>query len=143
MKNHQFEICLRLIIIDKNKILLCRDIKNQHYFFPGGHLEFGEDIFGALKREMKEEQGVALLNIDFIGAVDNIYFRKKSKHHEINLVFKGKVSKVHEQSKEKHISFRLFNIKDLPKVEILPENLKKSVIRWLKDKKVFWAGKLK
>lgn len=142
MKMNNFEICLRAIIINRNKILLCHDLKNKHYFFPGGHLEFGERIFPALKRELKEELGIILYKLEFMGALDNIYQRKNNKHHEINLVFKAKVNQVHANSLENHISFKLVELNRLAKTPILPLPLKKAVIKWLKGKKIFWAGSL-
>lgn len=140
--SYNFEICLRLIIMDKGKILLCRDLKNQHFFFPGGHLEFGEKIFNALKREMREELGIVLQKIDFIGAMDNVYLRKNIKHHEINLVFNARVNKVHAKSQESHISFKLITLQALVKTNVLPISLKLAVVKWLKDKQIFWSGKL-
>lgn len=47
-----------LLINDKNEILL--GYSHNCYQFPGGHLENGETIYEALKREIKEETGMNL-----------------------------------------------------------------------------------
>lgn len=51
-----------LIINNKNEIFIscCEDV----YQFPGGHLEFGESLEDALKREVKEELGIKLEKIN-------------------------------------------------------------------------------
>ena len=51
-----------LFINSNNEILLscCEDV----YQFPGGHLEFGESLEDALKREVKEELGIKLEKIN-------------------------------------------------------------------------------
>lgn len=50
-----------LIINDKKEIILscCENI----YQFPGGHLEMGETLEDALKREIKEELGIELKSL--------------------------------------------------------------------------------
>jgi 8-oxo-dGTP diphosphatase len=83
----KFEICIRAIIQEKGKILVCFHKKENIYFFPGGHLEFGESIPHALKREIKEELGIKIKKFSLIGLVDNFYEEEGKKHHEINLVF--------------------------------------------------------
>ena len=84
---NKFEICIRAIILNNGKILVCRKKKKGYYFFPGGHLEFGEKIGDALTREIKEELNVAVKKFSFIGVVDNVFKEDDEKHHEINFIF--------------------------------------------------------
>ena len=69
---NQFEICARAIIRHRGKILVCRAKKSKFYFFPGGHIEYGETATAALKRELKEELGVRLKRASIMGTVENI-----------------------------------------------------------------------
>lgn len=137
-----FEVCIRAIIQDKGKILVCYNKDKGYYFFPGGHLEFGEKIQDALFREMKEELNVRIKQFKFIGVVDNIYEENKEKHHEINLVFEIKVDKVREKSREDHIDFIFFDKNKFKKEKILPIALQKAILKWQKDKKIFWASQI-
>ncbi|MDD3607942.1 MAG: NUDIX domain-containing protein, partial [Candidatus Moranbacteria bacterium] len=57
-KSENFEICSRAIIIKNRKILLPKPKDENWYFFPGGHVEFGEKAEDALRRELKEELDV-------------------------------------------------------------------------------------
>ena len=137
-----FEVCIRTIVRQGEKILLCWNKEKNYYFFPGGHLEFGEKIQDALFREMKEELNVKVKKIKFIGLVDNIYKEEGQKHHEINLVFEANVDKISERSRENHIGFIFLDKKRFKKEKILPIALQKAILKWLKDKKIFWASQI-
>jgi len=56
------------IIVNKNeKILLIRSHKWQNrYVIPGGHIELGETMKQALTREIKEETGLDIYDIEYL-----------------------------------------------------------------------------
>ena len=142
-----FEVCVRTVIQDKGKILVCWHKEKGYYFFPGGHLKFGEKIQDALFREIKEELNIKVKKIRFIGLVDNLYEEAGEEHHEINLVFKVEVGRIAEgveieETKKDHIIFVFFDRKRFLKEKILPIALQKAVLKWLKDKKIFWASQI-
>lgn len=65
----RFKICcaVHAIIIKDNKILLQRrSNKNKHGYgklgLPAGHLEKNENVYQAIKREMKEELNIEIIN---------------------------------------------------------------------------------
>ena len=138
--NNSIEILVRAIVGDKGKILVCRKIGEKYYFFPGGHIEFEEDVKKALARELKEELGLKIKKCSFIGGSEHQFIEDGKKHHEINLVFEVKLNKLKLQSQEKHLNFFLKSRKELAKGKILPESLNKAVLKWLKNKKPFWAS---
>ena len=53
MKNQNIRV--RLILIKKGKMLLMHDSSVGFYYYPGGHVEFGETILQAAERECIEE----------------------------------------------------------------------------------------
>lgn len=136
----KFEVCVRAIIQDKRKILVCYHKEKGYYFFPGGHLNFEEKIQDTLFREIKEELNVKVKKIRFIGLVDNFYEETGKKHHEINLVFETKIDKITQKSQENHIGFILFDKKRFLKEKVLPIALQKAILKWQNDKKIFWAS---
>ncbi len=56
------EITVGAVIFNSdNKILLCKSHKwNDKYIIPGGHIELGEKMETALKREILEETGLEI-----------------------------------------------------------------------------------
>ena len=141
-KNKELEVCARAIIQDQGKILVCRAKKKNYYFFPGGHIDFGESAKDTLLREMKEELNLSLKNWRLIGTVENIYAEGAQKHHEINLIFSAEVDKINTQSREDHITFSLLDVSEFAQKDVLPIALKKATLKWLKDKKTFWASQI-
>ena len=138
MKKKEFEICVRGIIQKQGKILVCKNKVKDYYFFPGGHVDFGESAKDALIRELKEELNVSVRGVSFIGATENIFQEGGQKKHEFNLVFSVKAEKVKDKSMEDHLEFYFFDIKRFAKEKVLPTTLKEQVLKWLKDKKTFW-----
>jgi ADP-ribose pyrophosphatase YjhB (NUDIX family) len=137
-----FEVCIRAIIQNRGKILVCFNKEKGYYFFPGGHLNFGEEIGKALSREIKEELGMKIKKFSFIGLVDNVYKEEGKTHHEINLVFNVIPKKIISESRENHILFFFFDKKEFAKEKILPIALQKAILKWQKDKKFFWASQI-
>lgn len=134
-----FEVIARAVIVKDGRILLCRGKGKDYYFFPGGHVEKGERMEDALKRELYEEIGADAVQMTFIGAVENI-FKDSSLRHEINLVFETEVSGNSYESQEDHLEFEFLALDDLQASEVLPATMKEAVAKWLGDRKKFWKS---
>ncbi|MBL7150292.1 MAG: NUDIX domain-containing protein [Candidatus Pacebacteria bacterium] len=151
MNQHQanLEVAVRAIIQKDSKILVCYEKGSGYYFTPGGHIEPGESAEQALYRELKEELDLKIKKSSFIGAVENIFphdgkgYHDGKEHHELNLIFKVEARDVKDKSLEDHIDFFFFDVDRFSKEKILPIALQKSTLRWLKDKKIFWASQLR
>lgn len=63
-----------IIFNPDGKILLCKSHKWQNkYVTPGGHIELGEKMEDALKREILEETGLNIYDIKLIGIKESIF----------------------------------------------------------------------
>ena len=134
-------VLARALIVQGNSVLICKH--KEHYFLPGGHVENGESLLVALRREFMEELGeFKYSNPEQIGVCENIFIEKNdSTQHEINHIFITEVdSKVQFESKESFLSFEQIKITDLERVDILPKHLKPVLIKWFEDRKPFFVG---
>ena len=62
----EFRVGVRSLIIYNRKLLLLKRSKSdkEYWEFPGGHLDFGEDLHTVLRREIKEETGLDDIRIE-------------------------------------------------------------------------------
>jgi nucleoside triphosphatase len=63
-----------VIYNEKNQILLCKSHRWENkYIIPGGHVEYGEKLEDALRREILEETGLEIYDIKPIGIKECLY----------------------------------------------------------------------
>ena len=128
------------IIIHNNKVLLHRNINENHYALIGGRVEIGENSADTVKREIKEELGKDVEITGYISTIENFFEIKSSKYHEI--MFVHKIEFTNEE--DKNIEYTMKNIEgkdylkyewiDLDKIDEYPlaPNIMKDI---LKEKK--------
>lgn len=128
------------IIIHNNKVLLHRNINENHYALIGGRVEIGENSADTVKREIKEELGKDVEITGYISTIENFFEMKGSKYHEI--MFVHKIEFTNEE--DKNIEYTMKNIEgkdylkyewiDLDKIDEYPlaPNIMKDI---LKEKK--------
>lgn len=101
--------------------------------FPGGHLEFGETMQEAAKREVMEETGLLVDDISLISVADEMRYIKTDGKHYVNVGFlakyQGGTPMVMEP--EKSGEWCWFDLKNLP------ENLFEGTMLTIKN---FKAG---
>ncbi len=138
----KIDILVRALIQKDKKILVCKRVDKNYYFFPGGHVDFGESTKRALKRELKEELGLSFLKSQFIGGCEHRFIEDGKKYHEINLVFEVQTNKISTKSKENHLHFFLMTKNQIKRERVLPIVLKNSILKWLDNKKPFWVSEI-
>lgn len=75
-----------IIFNPDNKVLLCKAHKwNDKYIIPGGHIELGEKMEEALKREILEETGLKIYDIHLISIKESVY--NDSFHKKRHMIF--------------------------------------------------------
>ncbi|MDP5172326.1 MAG: NUDIX domain-containing protein [Bacteroidia bacterium] len=83
-----------LCVIRRNQEILVQEgydsIANQLFYRPpGGGIEFGEYSWDAVRRELKEELNLEIDNLDFMGALENVFTYEGLPHHELIFLFAG------------------------------------------------------
>ena len=82
------------------------DATDEHFFRPlGGELEPGETAEEALRREIREETGLAIHEIRLLSTIDNRFTYRGERHRETVAVFDAKFADptiYHQTSVEIH-----------------------------------------
>lgn len=85
------ELIARGLATDRDRLLLCRNVRSGYHYLPGGHVEFGEPAAAALAREFLEEAGITV-RVGPLLCIAEITFQQPTTtgartRHEINFVF--------------------------------------------------------
>ncbi len=132
------EIIVRALIVRDRKILVCQTEGREYFFLPGGHVEFNETMRQALRRELYEELGAILKDIQFIGGIENLFDQDGVRHHEISFVFIADIDLKEVVSKESHVSFYWFPMDKFVESNIVPPALKDVVVQWIAEREPFF-----
>jgi len=104
------------IFLKDGKVLLVKQAKYPFFgswVMPGGHVDYGEKVEEAIKREMKEELGVPVKIKKLFGVYSDP--KRDPRYHTASIVYllekgRGKI-RLNEESSE----FKYFSLKNLPK----------------------------
>ncbi len=137
MENN-IEFLVRGVAIVNGKFLLCKRKDKDYYFFPGGHIEFGEKAGRALYREIEEELGISLRSSTFMGVIEHLFRENGKERHEVNITFFVTFDEKEVKSKEEHIEFAFLSKEEILEANVYPESLTQAVLRWMKEKETFF-----
>ena len=113
------KVAVVVILRYKDRMLILKH-KNGALKFPGGKMEWGESILGALKRELKEELSFSLKREPELFSVFN-YISKDKKEHTVFIDYIYPLAK-----KLKLSSPEKLEILWLTKREIIAKNITKD-----------------
>ena len=65
----KFPISIKALIVDNNKVLCLKNERNE-WDFPGGKINFNEDIEECLRREVKEEVNLDITNLNILKSLN-------------------------------------------------------------------------
>jgi ADP-ribose pyrophosphatase YjhB (NUDIX family) len=83
-------IASRAVAFDKDgKVALVHSEKNNYHKLPGGGVNEGEDLKTAMQRELIEEIGCTVENIEDLGIVEE--YRNKTGLHQISYCYTAEV----------------------------------------------------
>lgn len=82
-----------IVLNRRNELLLVNHVKNgrSYWLLPGGGVEYGEDVFTAVKREFMEELSLKVLGLGELVLVHDTIYPGKERHI-LNLYFKVKTA---------------------------------------------------
>lgn len=104
-----------VIFNPEGKVLLCKSYKwDNQYVIPGGHIELGEPMEEALKREIWEETGLEIYNIELISLKESIFSNCfHEKKHFIFIDFRCKTDSSHVTLNNEAEEYKWVDLKDI------------------------------
>lgn len=127
------EVTVGALIFNKEgKLLICKSHKwDNKYVIPGGHIEYGEKIKDALKREILEETNLEVYDIKLLSINENILdneFHQDKHFIFLDFICKSKSSKVSLNDEAQ--SFKWVDLEKIEKYNI--GNMLKKLIKEIK-----------
>jgi ADP-ribose pyrophosphatase YjhB (NUDIX family) len=80
------------LVTNPKKVLMIRRADPPHmgkWTLPGGHLEFGESLEDTAVRETKEETGVSIRVVGFVGFKNTLINERSGKYHVVLFCYRG------------------------------------------------------
>lgn len=139
---------VRAVIYENGKFLVVRAKNSSHIYLPGGHVEAGEGLEVALKRELLEETGRNSNIKEYLGAIENSWVQGKTKEWEITHFFRGAIQDFEAQpqqvvSVEEDLEFLWVGPSEFEKLNLLPLPLRPLLDNVVKNEnKIWWASSM-
>ena len=133
LDNAVFNYRIGLMIQRGDSILVEVNPEIDFVVIPGGRVKVLENTLDALKREIKEEMNINVLDfeIKMKALIENFFEMNNKKYHELFILYKMNINEddniftenmINHDSKANY--YKWVKIKDLEKVNLLPESLR-------------------
>ncbi len=129
----ELQVGVKAILRNKNGLfLLLRRSENKYpgaggmWDIPGGRIDIGTPLLENLKREIKEETGLNLLEIPKLIAAQDIF--RSSEKHIVRLTYLGTIEGEPKLSEE-HDEFKWFSKKEIEELTELDSYIKELLAR--------------
>ncbi|CAH2215421.1 NUDIX domain-containing protein [Tepidibacter aestuarii] len=124
-----------VIFNPEGKILLCKSNKwNDQYVIPGGHIELGEKMEDALKREILEETGLHIYDIKLISLKESVYSDTfHEKKHFIFIDYQCKTDSINVQLNDEADAYEWVDLEEIENYDL--GGFVKELLLKLKNKK--------
>jgi ADP-ribose pyrophosphatase YjhB (NUDIX family) len=122
-----------LIVDEEGRVLMSKRAAEPaagKWDFPGGFLEEGEHPVDALHRELREEAGIELADLRFIGPFMDWYEAGGRSISTLNLYWSARIGKGTPEPDDDVEEFRFFPPGDLPSDELAFAHLPDVVSAW-------------
>ncbi|MBM7621101.1 mutator protein MutT [Bacillus tianshenii] len=125
-----------LILDEQNRVLLQHRTDNHNWSHPGGAVEVGESVEDAVKREVFEETGLRLQNLEFFniysGESQHYIYPNGDEVYFVNIIYickKFEGTPIADQKETKSLQF--FELNSLPNMtpnnQTIIDDLKKTI----------------
>jgi 8-oxo-dGTP diphosphatase len=133
---------VRALIVSDGHVLLARLQSRPVAFLPGGRVEPGEPIADALKREVREECGVAAERIEYLGAVENVWSENGRRIHDLSHFFLVESAALRvsftPQCNDDGVELCWVAAAQVQSEPVKPESVKRLLCGWLDGQRDAW-----
>ncbi len=143
----RIEVIARGLILRRDAVLVCRNVKHGYCYIPGGHVEPGEAPDLALSREFSEEAGLGDVLIGQCLLIEEMRFIQRGKpKHELSIVFHVELPNrmgdgcPEVKTQELGISFEWIKLSDLAGTNLLPETVGVWILGGVELDKTCWRS---
>jgi 8-oxo-dGTP diphosphatase len=129
-------VTVNVLVIDGAKILLVKRAKGTHeggkFCLPGGFMERNETLVGAAKREVLEETGYSIENLNLFYINDNPKRPHDLERQNIDFIYLAKLISKTGESDDEIESAVWFSIDSIPKRELFAFDHFENIIHYKK-----------
>lgn len=144
MAKYNHTPCVLCLVENPNthQLLMVKNLRGMnkgYHNFPGGKMDYGEDINQALLREVKEETGLTLLGAKFVGRIDVVpadvqKVRANTKDVQVYVFYSNRYEGK-EKAADNEVELKWFDKDKIP-LDLMRDNDKVWVPEVLKGKMV-------
>lgn len=113
-----------LVILDDNILLQRLDYTDAYWFFPGGAVEFGETLEGALRRELAEETTLAIERVVYRLTANNRFARDTGTFHLIEHFFEVLPASFDVESREESLRLEWYPLDRIGALDLRPTGVR-------------------
>jgi 8-oxo-dGTP pyrophosphatase MutT (NUDIX family) len=115
----------RALVIRDDSILLQRlDYSDSHWYFPGGAVEFGETLEGAVRRELAEETTLAIDRVVYRLTANNRFERDGAVFHLIEHYFEILPATFDVESREESVLLEWYPLGRIGGLDLRPTGVR-------------------
>lgn len=123
-----------IIINEKDELMLVKrkyPPKKGYWDLPGGFVDIGETGEDGARREIKEELGITLNDLFYLGALPDKYLFQGINLDTLTLSYYSKITHSEIKVSDDINGYKFFNKKDIPYNELAFKNLSISIKKYL------------
>ena len=137
------EVSARVLFVARDRVLLANRRGKKWYYLPGGNVDPGETVEAAVRREIQEQAGLNIDDLEFIGCAEHIYVDSSDgvRYHEVNVLFAADLPWAAQiGSRDLDVNIVSVALADLRRLDLRPASLRDVITGWLDSRKPSWHG---
>ncbi|MCJ0930695.1 NUDIX domain-containing protein [Virgibacillus halodenitrificans] len=135
LENAVFNYRVAAIMLEKNHLLLHKQVNDNYWALPGGRVKVLEDSQASIKREIKEELDFNIKVDNLVWITENFFEYDQRNYHEIGLYYhvslqEGSFTLEKESfygEEGDRLIYKWIPLEDLHNIQLRPEFLKTAL----------------